>query len=268
MEGSVVGDDPARATSVQSVDRALDVLETLASHHRAMGVSELARLTDLPQGTVHRLLIALLGRGYIRREAERKYAVGAAALRIADAAHRALVTTSEPYLRQLVELAKETATLVVMDGTQMVHAAQSPSPHPLRIFAAVGHRVPIHATAVGKVALARLCPDEATALLDRVGMPAQTPHTITSASSMRAELDRVGRQGFAVDDEEQELGVRCVAVPVPGTYGPVAALSICGPVERFSVDQAHGVVEEMQRVAATFAATVIGADQAPAAAVN
>lgn len=261
-------DDPARANSVQSVDRALDVLEVLATHHRAMGVSELAWLTDLPQGTVHRLLIALLGRGYIRRAAERKYAVGAAALRVADAAHRAMVTTSEPYLRQLVERTDETATLVVMEDAHMVHAAQSPSPHTLRIFATVGHRVAIHATAVGKVALARLGPEEATILLDRVGMPAQTPHTITSTSRMRAELDRVARRGFAVDDEEQELGVRSVAVPVPSTHGPVAALSISGPVERFSLDQAHEVVEEMQRVATAFAAAVFGVDQAPAAAVD
>lgn len=263
-----MGDGPVRAKSVQSVDRALDVLETLATHHHAMGVSELSRLTDLPQGTVHRLLLALLGRGYIRREAERKYAVGAAALRIADAAHRALVTTSEPYLRQLVELAEETANLAVMDGTQMVHAAQCPSPHTLRIFAAVGHGVPIHATAVGKVALARLRPEEATVLLERVGMPMQTPRTITSTSDMRTELDRVGRQGFAVDDEEQELGVRCIAVPVPSVHGPVAAVSISGPVERFSLDQAHGVVDEMKRIAAAFSAAVFGADQAPVAAAD
>jgi IclR family transcriptional regulator, acetate operon repressor len=250
--------DDSRGKSVQSVDRAFGVLEVLAAHGRPMGVAEIARQTALPQGTVHRLLLALVARGYVRRDTGRKYAVGAAALRLADAAHRALVAASAPYLLQLVRLAGETANLAVLEGTQMVYAAQSPSPHTLRIFAEVGRPVPVHSTAVGKAVLAAMRRPDALRLLDRIELIARTPHTITTVPALVSELDRIGAEGSAVDDEEHELGVRCVAVPLPELPGVYAALSISGPAERLTLDAARSLAPAMADVAAALAATVLG----------
>lgn len=250
----------ARDKSVQSVDRAFDVLEALGAHDRSIGVTEIARLTGLPQGTVHRLLRALLARGYARRDAERKYAIGPAALRLGDASNRALVSISMQFLKQLVELAGETANLAVLEGTHMVYAAQSPSPHTLRIFAEVGHRVPVHSTAVGKVTLAGMDRAAAVHLLARTHLAALTPHTITSTQALLAELDLILEQGFAVDDEEQELGVRCVAVRVPDSRGMLAAISVSGPAERLSLDQAREIAPGMRRIAADLSRAVFSSD--------
>lgn len=247
-----------RAGGVQSVDRALDVIETLATSAAPLGVSEIARATGLPQGTVHRLLLALQARGYVRRDAERKYAIGAAAMRFSDAAHHALVVASRPFLTRMVELCGETSNLAVLEDTQMVYVAQSPSPHTLRIFAEVGRRVPVHSTAIGKVLLAGMPAARVHDLLSRAGMARRTANTITDPARMSAELARVRDQGFAIDDEEQEQGVRCVAVPVRDDDIVAAAISVSGPAERFSPERAASLAGSLAEVAAEFAAEVFG----------
>jgi len=249
-----------RASGVQTVDRALDVIEALAARSAPLGVSEIARHTGLPQGTVHRLLLALQARGYVRRDSERKYAIGAAAMRFSEAAHQALVVAARPYLLRLVDLCGETTNLAVLEDVQMVYVAQSPSPHTLRIFAEVGRRVPLHSTAVGKVALAGLPPARARELLTKAGMPARTARTITDTEQMMSELAHVREQGFAIDDEEQEQGVRCVAVPLRDGDGVVAALSVSGPGERFTLHRATSLAAAMAEVASAFSADVFGRD--------
>lgn len=240
------------AGSVQSVDRSLDLLECLAQADKAQGVGELAEATGLPQGTVHRLLASLQQRGYVRRDSARKYSLGTAALRLADAAQRSLVRSARPYLAELVALSGETANLAVLEGDDVVYVAQVPSPHTLRMFAEVGRHVPPHSTAVGKVLLAAMPRERALAVLRRTGLAARTPSTITDLEAFAAELDLVAVQGWAADEEEQELGVRCVAVPVAGSGPVLAALSLSGPAERFAGGFTEGLVAEMQRVARSF----------------
>jgi IclR family acetate operon transcriptional repressor len=234
------------AGTVQSLDRALDLLEELARADRALGVGELAELAGLPQGTVHRLLQTLQARGYVRRAQSRKYSLGTGALRLGDAAQRVLVRTARPYLAELVRMSGETANLAVLEGDEVVYVGQVSSPHTLRMFAEVGRHVPTHSTAVGKVLLAAMPRDRAVALLKRTGLPARTATTITELDALLGELDRVDERGWASDEGEQETGIRCVAVPV-GTGGRVvAALSVSGPADRFSTSD--GLVEAMQRV--------------------
>ena len=242
---------PRAVGPVQSVDRALALLEVLASAGMPLGVGEVADLTDLPQGTVHRLLQTLHLRGYVRRDAGRKYSLGTAAIRLADAAQRALARSSRPLLAELVSLSGETANLAVLEGDDVVYVAQVPSPHTLRMFAEVGRHVPPHSTAVGKVMLAAMPREQALALLRRTGLTPRTEHTITDLATFAAELDRVAEQGWAADEEEQEYGVRCVAVPVgPGPV--VAALSLSGPADRFMGGRDAALVAEMRRVGLGF----------------
>lgn len=240
--------------SVQSVDRALDVLEALAQAGRSLGVGELSDLTGLPLGTAHRLLQSLQQRGYVRRDASRKYSVGTAALRLADAAERSLARGARPYLAELVTLSGETANLAVLQGDDVVYVAQVPSPHTLRMFAEVGGHVPPHSTAVGKVLLAAMPRDRALGVLHRTGLPARTSATITDLATFAAELDLVADQGWAADEGEQEAGVRCVAVPVGGPGPTLAAMSLSGPSERFAGGRTAGLVEAMQGVGRAFGA--------------
>jgi IclR family transcriptional regulator, acetate operon repressor len=236
------------AGSVQSVDRALALLETLAGAEGPMGVGELAERTGLAQGTAHRLLHGLQLRGYVRHDASRKYSVGTAALRLGDAAQRSLARSARPYLAELVDVSGETANLAVLEGDDVVYVAQVPSPHTLRMFAEVGRHVPPHSTAVGKVLLAAMARERALALLRRTGLPRRTDATITDLEAFAAELDDVREQGWAADEEEQEAGVRCVAVPVGSGDQVLAAVSLSGPAERFGGGRDPELVQRMQRV--------------------
>ena len=236
------------AGAVQSLDRALDLLEELARAEGPRGVGELSELTGLAQGTVHRLLQGLHVRGYVRRDAARKYSLGTASLLLADAAHRSLVRTARPYLAELVRLSGETANLAVLEGDDVVYVGQVPSPHTLRMFAEVGRHVPPHSTAVGKVLLADQPVDRTTALLRRTGLPPRTPTTITDLAAFLTELAQVRERGWAVDEQEQETGVRCVAVPVGPPGSVVAALSVSGPADRFAGEAADGLIATMQRI--------------------
>jgi IclR family acetate operon transcriptional repressor len=242
-----------RQGSVQSVDRALTLLEALARAGAPIGVGELAERTGLPQGTAHRLLQGLQHRGYVRHDASRKYSVGTAALRLGDAAQRSLARSARPYLAELVEISGETANLAVLEGDQVVYVAQVPSPHTLRMFAEVGRHVPPHSTAVGKVLLAAMPRERAVSILRRAGLPRRTPSTITSLDDFDRELDAVLERGWAADEEEQEPGVRCVAVPVGEPGQVVAAVSLSGPAERFGGGRDPELVATMQRVSHSFA---------------
>jgi IclR family acetate operon transcriptional repressor len=242
------------AGSVQSVDRALVLLEALAAAGSPVGVGELAARTGLPQATAHRLLQGLHRRGYVRHDASRKYSVGTAALRLGDAAQQSLARSARPFLAQLVEASGETANLAVLEGDDVVYLAQVPSPHTLRMFAEVGRHVPPHSTAVGKVLLAALPRERAVALLRRTGLPRRTATTITGLDELDRELDAVQAAGWATDEEEQEAGVRCVAVPVFSGEQVVAAVSLWGPAERFGGGRDPQLVATMQRVSRAFAA--------------
>lgn len=241
-------EEPPRG--VQSVDRALDILELLATAGVPLGVTEIARGAGLAPGTAHRLVSGLLARGWVRQESDRRYAVGPAAMRVGDASYRTLGASAAPALRAAVVATGETANLAVLEGQVMVYVAQAPSPHTLRIFAEVGRRVPLHSTAVGKVALAALPPGTWPDVLGRSPLEPRTPHTLTSLGALTTELGRVRDRGFALDDEEQELGVRCVAVPVP-VAGLKVAMSVSGPTERMTRERAHEIVPELHRIATT-----------------
>jgi len=241
------------AGSVQSVDRALSLLEALVVAGSPVGVGELAERTGLPQGTTHRLLQGLHRRGYVRRDASRKYSVGTAALRLGDAAQRSLARSAQPFLAQLVEASGETANLAVLEGDDVVYLAQVPSPHTLRMFADVGRHVPPHTTAVGKVLLAAMPRERAVALLRRTGLPRRTEATITDLDELGRVLDAVQANGWAADDEEHETGIRCVAVPVFSGEQVVAAVSLSGPAERFGGGRDPELVATMQFVSRAFA---------------
>jgi IclR family acetate operon transcriptional repressor len=238
--------------SVQSVERALDVLEALAEHGGEAGLSEIAARTGLPYGTIHRLLQTLLARGYVRQESDRRYALGGGLVRLGGVAESMVGVWAQPYLTKMVELSGETANLAVLEGDFVVYVAQVPSPRRLRMFAEVGRRVLPHSTAVGKVMLAGRPPAEAVAVFERTGMPRRTPNTITDMTAMLTELDLVKARGYALDLGEEELGVHCLAVPVWDGRRVVAAMSVSGPAERIDALDRDELAEGMRKIALDF----------------
>lgn len=223
------------AGGVQSVQRAFDLLELIAEAGGSQGISQLSASSGLPVPTIHRLLRTLVAQGYLRQDSSRRYALGPRLIRLGDMASRALGGWARPLLTRLVEATGETANLAILDGGEIMYVAQVASPHAMRMFTEPGRRVLAHCTAVGKALLAELPDAEVRALTGRTGMPAQTARTITDPDTLLANLAEIRAQGFAIDDGEQETGVRCVAVAVPHR-GAYTAVSISGPQAR--VDEA------------------------------
>jgi IclR family acetate operon transcriptional repressor len=239
---------PAASGGVQSLERAFDLLERMADAGGEVGLSELSASSGLPLPTIHRLMRTLVACGYVRQQPNRRYALGPRLIRLGESASRLLGTWARPYLARLVEETGETANMALLDGDEIVYVAQVPSKHSMRMFTEVGRRVLPHSTGVGKALLAHTPADEVRALLARTGMPAATEKTITTPDGFLNALEQVRRAGYAVDDNEQEIGVRCLAVSVPDSP-TAAAVSISGPASRVTEAATDKIVPLLQEVA-------------------
>lgn len=240
------------ASSVRSLERAFELLEHLADAGGQLALTELAEVSGLPMPTIYRLMRTLVNRGYIRQDASKRYALGPRLIRIGEAAERLLGTWARPALARLVDEVGETANMALLEGDEAVYVAQVPSRHSMRMFTEVGRRVRPHCTGVGKALLAQL-PDAAVReIIARTGMPAYTAHTIVDPAVLMRELGHIRERGYALDEEEQEIGVRCVAVPVAGTPA-LTAISVSGPQARLTHDAVKDVVPIMHRAAGQLA---------------
>ncbi len=242
---------------VQSVDRTIDVLEALADVGGEATLSELAARADLPLPTTHRLMHTLVLRGYARQLPSRRYTLGPHLVRLGDVAARQLGAGVGPYLECLTGELGETTNIAILDRGMAVYLAQAASAHQMRMFTEVGRRVHTHCTGVGKAMLSQLPRGAVEDIVSRAGMPAITELSITDLPSLLTELDTIRERGFAIDDGEQEVGVRCFAVPVPGTPTPMA-LSVSGPAARVSYQFGDEAVPRLQAVAAQIAREITG----------
>jgi len=241
---------------VQSVHRALDVLEIIQRRGGQLSIGEIASEAGVPLPTVHRLLKTLEARGYARQLPSRRYALGFRLLPLGLTANALLGADAGPILARLVAETGETANLAILSGDRAEYVAQVPSPHSMRMFTEVGRKVDLHSTGVGKALLAQLRPDEVSEIVRRVGLAPKTPRTITTENDLQAELERITEQGYAVDEEEQELGVRCVAVAVPGRLLSPMALSVSGPLVRMTEGLVDRAVPLLTRLAERLAEEV------------
>lgn len=244
-------------SGVQSVDRALRILKLLADADGSMRLADLETATGLPLPTVHRLVGALVHNGYVGRDSARRYVLGPGLIRLGEIAARSVGSYAIPHLTTLVADIGETANMALLEGDEVVYVAQVPSSHSMRMFTEVGRRVPVHCTGVGKALLAQMTDEEVLKLLDRTGMQAQTPRTITEPDAMLSELSEVREQGWAMDSGEQELGVRCIAVPVLGAP-TMAAVSVSGPSGRITASRVTEIAPVMQRVALGLSRDLVG----------
>ncbi|HEY5842515.1 MAG TPA: IclR family transcriptional regulator [Mycobacterium sp.] len=238
---------------VQSIERAFTILEALAGNGGVMGLSALAAESKLPLPTIHRLARTLVDLGYLRQEPSRQYALGPRILLLAESSSTMLSVVARPHLTRLVDELGETANLASLDGDQIVYISQVPSRHSMRMFTEVGRRVLPHCTAVGKAIMAGMPPAEVRDLLQRTGMPRHTEHTITDPDAFAEQLRWSADHGYAIDDGEQELGVRCVAVAVPGVRAHLA-LSVSGPAGRMSPETVDRAVPLLTAEGAALAA--------------
>ncbi|KAA0021780.1 IclR family transcriptional regulator [Antrihabitans cavernicola] len=239
---------PAGNGGVQSVERAFDVLEIMATAGNSIALSQLAELSGLPLPTIHRLTRTLVSLGYVRQLPSRQYSLGPKLIRLGESATRLMGSWSRPLLADLVKSTGETANMALLDDTMAVYIAQVPSEHSMRMFTEVGRRVFPHCTGVGKALLSQLDDETVRNIVSRTGMPAQTPFTMTDPDTLLADLELSRHRGYSVDEGEQEIGVRCFSVPVHGAPTPTA-ISVSGPAARVTLDSADHIVPLLKRVA-------------------
>jgi DNA-binding IclR family transcriptional regulator len=203
-----------------AVEKTLAVLEALADHTR---ITDIARVTGLPKSTVHRLLHTMVDRGFATPTTDGGYLTGPRVLALAGKVLRPLDTVerARPFLRALQESTACTVHLAVLFGDELVYVDKIEADKPYRMASRLGMSLPTHSTAIGKAVLASMPTAELDAHIARVGLPPRTPRTITSSSRLKSQLARVRRSRFALDDEENELGVRCVGAAVRDHTGAV-----------------------------------------------
>lgn len=215
---------------IQSVERSFIVLEHLARCSQGAQLAELSAAVGMPKTTVHRLLQNLAAMGYVgRHEATGSYR---ATLRMFEVgsevvAHIDTVSVARPYLDKLAALCSETVHLVVPDGADIVYVYKAESGS-MRMSSRLGLRIPMYCTGVGKAIMSSLPYAAARRIWQQSAPHAKlTPATITSFEELEPQLAEARRTGWALDDEENELGVRCVATALPGPDGtPLAAFSV------------------------------------------
>jgi IclR family KDG regulon transcriptional repressor len=223
-------------SEIQSLARGLKIMELMAASAEGVGVTELADQLGIDKSSVSRLVQTLANYGFAEQDStSRRYRLGPQVVRLS----RSLLTRmplrdeAKPFLRELVDRTGECAHLAILAQDQALYIDQVESPASLRVTTGVGTLAPLHCTALGKCLLAfgnhLALPDD---------LPRFTPRTITDLDTLRAHLEQTRRQGYAVDDEEYDYGVRCVAAPVRDYRGKViGAIGISGPAGRMSLDR-------------------------------
>ena len=242
--------NPSPATAVE---RALSMLEAAAQRRDGLTNSELSRRLNIPKSSASYILRALERRGYLRRDpASGRYRLGLKILSLGREAQANydIAGIALPFMRALVDRVHLTCHLAVLDQGEAVYIEKLDAPGFFKVDTWVGRRMCVHSTSVGKALLSALPPQATEAILRESGLKKRTPKTIISPSRLLAELDSVRSRGYAVDDEENNLGARCMAAPIFDAAGTVtAALGVSGTITQVSRAEMPRIAEALKDAA-------------------
>ncbi len=254
--------------------RLFALLEVIAAKDQYFSLQSLADETAVPKPTLHRMLQQLEGAQLLERSGDgRHYGTGVRLRRLAenllmnDTAHGA----RHAVLRTLVAEVGESVNLTALSGSEVIYLDRVETPAPLRFYLHPGSRVPVHCSASGKVFLSQMVASQRQRLLDNTPLEAFTPKTLTAPEALEAEIRKVKRQGFALDNEEFLPGLLCVAVAVPvpsGTGRSNLCVAVQAPLMRLTADKALALLPALQRAAAALSRIETDATPAGQAAPN
>ena len=247
------GDEKQRSGGVQSLGRAFSILEEVARHREGVGLADLSKLVGLHNSTTFHLAKTLVSLGYLRQEKDNKrYRIGRPLFALAASAldEIEMVNVATPVLEQLSRETSESSHFAVRMGDAVTVIARTSGPGAFQLTDRVGVVRPAHCTALGKIILASLRPDQLKRYLHHAELKPSTPKSITDAGVLSREIAEVQRTGVAFDDGEFNMEVRCVAVPVTDFTGQViGALGISGPIWRLSSQSLHASAQVVQAAA-------------------
>lgn len=241
----VVSGNSKSPGSIQVIERMMSLLDALAGTPEPASLKQLAATTELHPSTAHRILAAMTAARFVERQDAGNYSLGIRLLELGNIVKSriSLRQVALPFMQELHERIGEAINLGARHDDEIVYLERTSSGRSLvRVVYLVGGRAPLHLTSLGKLYLAA---ESALAVRDyakRTGLPGKTPHSLTTLVALEKELDKVRRHGIAYDDEEAELGLKCVAAPIYDDEGHiVAALSVSAPAERHDPEWAAQV---------------------------
>jgi IclR family acetate operon transcriptional repressor len=266
---------PSNASGTGSLEKALDVLDAVGASPQGLSQSDITQRLALPRTTTYRLLATLVARGLLRRDPLRQlYCLGFRCFEMARQAYATpdLVSAAAPELRALRDLTGETAYLASLDGHDVISLDRCDGAHSQRSAASLGQRKPVYCTSQGKAILSAMAPDAREALVRELTLKPLTPLTLTDRRRLLAELKIIAARGWAMDDEEIVLGVRCVGAPVVDAQGEVrGAISVAAPAWRFTRERVAllgpDVAEAARRIGAQLRSAATAVDDAPVKAI-
>ena len=223
---------------IHVIDRAAHILDCFGFDHQELSVSEIGAKTALHRSTAHRILMALEYNDLIRQNPETgKYRLGIKLFKLGHQAvsHLNLREICRPFLTRIMNETKETVHLAVLDDDQVLYLDKVEGPHALRMPSRVGRHIPTYCTSLGKAMLSCLDEQAVRAILRKQALTAYTTHTVKSIEQLLADVRAVHKRGYAVDNEEIEIGLRCVGAPIRDhTGGMVGAISTAAPSARLA----------------------------------
>ena len=233
---------------VQALDRAFAVLDLLGESDTPLGLAQVASSLQLHKSTAHRFLMVLERHRMVERTTSGKFRLG---LRLFDFGNRAieqydLRDRAQPHLRRLVAETEETAHLCILEAAHVIYIDKIEPARSVRMITRIGASNPVYCTSVGKAILAFLPEERAADVVRRIRFERFTHRTIATPEALRAEMEKTRRRGYAVDDEEFEEGLRCIAVPVLDAQRlPVAAVSVSGPSFRVTAQKLPSIANHL-----------------------
>ncbi len=225
---------------VQSVDRALLILELLSDYENGISISNISDQLDLHKSTIHRLLLTLNHKGYVEKTSENKYKL---TLKLFELGNRIIeklyiAVVARPYLQELTKETGEVSHLVLREDTEVVYIDKVEPNNRIRMFSRVGARNPIYCTSVGKAIMAYLTEEEFNRIWSETNIVKVTENTITYYEEMRKTLKEIRAKGYAMDEEENERGIRCIGAPLFNYRKEViGAISVSGPTFRVTEEK-------------------------------
>ena len=220
---------------LQTVDRALQLLEILAEHPEGMQPKEFESILELNKITVHRLLATLENRGFIAREGS-CYKIGLKLVELSSMKlnNIELKTEAAPYLRRLVNVLRLPVQMAILEGDEAVFIDKVESINTFHMYSQIGKRIPVYASGVGKILLSQKTDEEILKELSKITFTPFTHTTLASPNNVLAEIEEARNQGYAIDNEEHEEGIFCIAVPIYDYRGKIiAAISVGGKEPQF-----------------------------------
>lgn len=227
-------------SNVQSLERALTILNKLSEYPDGLQIARLSEYVGLTKSTTHRLLATLLNMNYVEKNPETdKYKLGLQVLFLSRNIlnNSDIVNTAKPYLEKLSKEVNETVHLCIQDHENVVYIDKIECNQMIRMYSRIGSRAPMYRTAVGKVLFSGMDQDKLEDMVSKIEFIPTTPTTITSKEKFLQEVEQVRNQGYALDNAENQEGLQCVAAPIYDHKGKiVASFSISGPDNRVTMD--------------------------------